>query len=109
MEQELRECEALVEDADRLSVAVSTVSGVPDMVAEYRALYADVRTRLDLARADVFGDVAVQVRISCIYFTLIFNPYCLIVGKAPFLPANDVYLALTKSYLFNTFIFVSLG
>lgn len=53
-----------MEDADRLSIAVMSVSGVADMVAEYRALFADVRTRLDLARADVMGDVdfSAQVR-----------------------------------------------
>lgn len=64
VEQELLECQALVEDADRLASAVSTVSGVSDMMSEYRALFADVRTRLDLARAEVVGDVdsAVQVR-----------------------------------------------
>ncbi|PZC72704.1 hypothetical protein B5X24_HaOG210718 [Helicoverpa armigera] len=63
VEQELLECQELVEDADRLAAAVSTVSGVSDMVSEYRALFADVRTRLDLARAEVVGDVdsAVQV------------------------------------------------
>ena len=68
VEQELLECQALVEDADRLAAAVSTVSGVSDMVAEYRALFADVRTRLDLARAEVVGDVdsAVQVRYCVI-------------------------------------------
>lgn len=68
VEQELQECQSLVEDADRLSTAVMSVSGVADMVAEYRALFADVRTRLDLARVDVTGDMdsAVQVRFdSC--------------------------------------------
>lgn len=55
-----------MEDADRLAAAVSTVAGVSDMVAEYRALFADVRTRLDLARAEVVGDVdsAVQVTLE---------------------------------------------
>ncbi|XP_037298332.1 nesprin-1-like [Manduca sexta] len=46
VQQELLECRALVEEADRLASAVSTVSGVSDMVAEYRALYADVRMRV---------------------------------------------------------------
>lgn len=51
-------------EADRLSLAVSTVSGVSDMVSEYRALYADVRTRLDMARADVVGDVDTAVQVT---------------------------------------------
>lgn len=69
MEQELLECQTLVEEADRLSTSVGTAAGVSDMVAEYRALFADVRTRLELARAEVGGDVdsAVQVTISLIY------------------------------------------
>lgn len=72
VEEDLVECQSLVEDADRLSTAVLSVSGVSDMVAEYRALYADVRTRLDLARADVTGDVdsAVQVRLGLTYYNL---------------------------------------
>lgn len=59
-----------MEDADRLAAAVSTVAGVSDMVAEYRALFADVRTRLDLARAEVVGDVdsAVQVTLELCVF-----------------------------------------
>lgn len=65
VEQELTECEALVQEADKLSASVSTLPGVADMVAEYRALYTDVRTRLDVARAEIVRDVdsAVQVRI----------------------------------------------
>lgn len=58
------ECQALVDNADRLAVAVSTMSGVSDMVAEYRALFADVRTRLDLARAEVIGDVDSAVQVT---------------------------------------------
>ncbi|CAG4949527.1 unnamed protein product [Colias eurytheme] len=63
VEQDLHECEALVDDADRLSTTVLSISGVSDMVAEYRALYSDVRMRLDIARAEVVGDVdsAIQV------------------------------------------------
>lgn len=73
MDQELTECQALVEEADRLAASVSSVQGVPDMVAEYRALLADVRTRLDVARADVVGDVdsAVQVCFCYIYKFLV--------------------------------------
>ncbi|CAH0714653.1 unnamed protein product, partial [Brenthis ino] len=63
VEEDLRECSSLVDEADRLSASVASIAGVSDMVGEYRALYADVRTRLDLARAEVVGDVdsAVQV------------------------------------------------
>lgn len=34
------------------------------MVGEYRALYADVRQRLDVARADVVGDVDTAVQVT---------------------------------------------
>lgn len=58
------ECQALVDNADRLAVAVSTMPGVSDMVAEYRVLFADVRTRLDLARAEIVGDVDSAVQVN---------------------------------------------
>ncbi|KAI5642763.1 hypothetical protein NE865_05289 [Phthorimaea operculella] len=63
IESDLQECQALVSEADRLSAVVSSIPGVSDMVAEYRALYSDVRLRLDVARAELLADVdsAVQV------------------------------------------------
>lgn len=67
VEKELAECQALVDDADRLAAKVSTAQGVSEMVAEYRALYADVRLRLDLARAEVVGDVDTAVQVSTNY------------------------------------------
>ncbi|CAG9579063.1 unnamed protein product [Danaus chrysippus] len=62
VEVDLRECEALVEEADRLAVVVSSMSGVSDMVSEYRALCADVRARLLAARASVVSDVEAAVQ-----------------------------------------------
>lgn len=64
MEQELLECQALVEEADRLAASVSSLPGVSDMVSEYRALFVDVRTRLDAARGEVIGDVDTAVQVS---------------------------------------------
>ncbi|CAK1540772.1 unnamed protein product [Leptosia nina] len=64
VEREVQECECNVKDADRLATAVMSVPGVPDMVAEYRALYTDVRMRLDIARAEVVGDVDTAVQVD---------------------------------------------
>ncbi|GBO98714.1 Nesprin-1 [Eumeta japonica] len=63
VEVELRECLALVEDADRLAEALNGPS-VADMVAEYRALYADVRARLDASRAELAADVDTAVQVD---------------------------------------------
>ncbi|CAG9785834.1 unnamed protein product [Diatraea saccharalis] len=63
VEQELMECEALVSEADRLSTGLSA-EGVADMVAEYRALYADVCARLHIARAELIQDVDTAVQVD---------------------------------------------
>lgn len=74
MEQELLECQALVEEADRLATGVSSLPGVSDMVSEYRALFADVRMRLDAARSEVVGDVDTAVQVS--HFITSLYIYC---------------------------------
>lgn len=73
MEQDLLECQALVEDADRLAACVSSLPGVSDMVLEYRALYADVRTRLDAAISEVVGDVDTAVQVSELFNNYLTN------------------------------------
>lgn len=67
VDQDLLECQALVEEADRLAACVSSLPGVSDMVSEYRALYNDVRTRLNAARSEVIGDVDTAVQVSELY------------------------------------------
>ncbi|CAH3870389.1 unnamed protein product [Pieris brassicae] len=64
VERDLQECQSYVEAGDRLAASVLSVAGVPDMVAEYRALYSDVRMRLDIARAEVVGDVDTAVQVD---------------------------------------------
>ncbi|CAH2077116.1 unnamed protein product, partial [Iphiclides podalirius] len=63
VERELRECEALVAEADRLEAMLGGAGGSATLAAEYRALLQDVAARLQLAKAAVVGDVdsAVQV------------------------------------------------
>lgn len=73
MEQDLLECQALVEDADRLAACVSSLPGVSDMVSEYRALYVDVRTRLDAAKSEVVGDVDTAVQVSKLFNVYLTN------------------------------------
>ncbi|CAG4999316.1 unnamed protein product [Parnassius apollo] len=63
VEQEVRECEALVKEADRLEAALGGEGGTDALASEYRTLLADVTTRLQLARQSIIADVdsAVQV------------------------------------------------
>lgn len=85
-----------MEDADRLAAAVSTVAGVSDMVAEYRALFADVRTRLDLARAEVVGDVDSAVQVTLELCVFLRNNYINKYVRNIKITLNIFYLRLTR-------------
>lgn len=60
----MRECEALVAEADRLEAALGGAGVSAALAAEYRALLQDVIARLQLARAAAVGDVDSAVQVS---------------------------------------------